>query len=358
MPVNVESAGAVFTATLRVGVHAGFNLHTPDSDLTTLFNTSIPSVAGGIEVGVFANIAEFTTNLTVQPEAEHCDIGVVQSYQFALGAAAGATIAIETHTWGPVAQTSVPIWYTELDAACATRSRPTATPTSNVSTTARAERRQAMMTVTTTSIVTYTGVNCLSTGIVNCPASLQNTSQSTATTTLTTVVPFGSDGSDITFSPSVQSTVSTTVAFGVNAVSLSATTGSPISYIPPPPTSTGKNITSIVTGIVHHEVTGTDKKIIIGVCVGVGTPILLVIIVAIMYVYSFRHTSRSQANRSFGSLHQKKRRIYAAVPKTETVTMVAEPYGYNGFAIYHDKPRKTGVSVEEVQREGSWRCSS
>lgn len=275
----------VFTAVLRVGIQAGMNLVTPTIPSFHFDNHTTPSLgfSGGIEVAVFANVAEFVTNVTAQPDNWYCKLGVVQSYQLALGAAAGATIAVESYTWGPVAQTSVPIWYTQLDSGCVgTNIIAVATAMPNV--TARAEKRQDLSSLTTTTLttkITYTGVKCLSTGLVNCPVSLQNTSQSTATSTLVTVIP---SGSDATFPASAQNAVPTTMTFGKNVVHLPATAGSPISYVPPPPTATA-TATNGPTTLLHNEVKGVSNQVIIGVSVGLGVPIVLALIAAMMYVH-------------------------------------------------------------------------
>ncbi|KAK5127089.1 hypothetical protein LTR85_008449 [Meristemomyces frigidus] len=327
LPVTIESAGVVFSAVLRVGVHAGLDLVTPDFPMVDI------DFGGGIEMGVYANVAEFVTDVRAQPEDQGCEIAVVQSYQLALGAAAGATIAVtdvdHTYTWGPVAQTSVPIWYTELDSACAgTKLASSATTTAMPNITARAEKRQDMTTTTLFSTVTYTGVNCISTGLVNCPVSLQNTSQSTSTSTLVTVVPSGSDAS---FPVSVQNAVPTTMTFGINAVQLPATSGSPVSYTPPPPTATATS-TSIPGTLLHEVEHGVSKRVIIGVSIGVGVPVILALIGAIIFV-------------------QKKRKRSAAATKIEATAMLAEPYdSYGGQADYTDKPTKTGVNVTEMHR--------
>lgn len=57
---------------------------------------------------MWADIAEFTTNITAVPEGddEDCSLRVEQVYQFGLGAAAGATLAIGAETWGPAPQVS------------------------------------------------------------------------------------------------------------------------------------------------------------------------------------------------------------------------------------------------------------
>lgn len=278
LPVEIESAGAVFSATLRVGMHAGFNMKSDESP--TFFGHKIPSIGAGIEVGVFANVAEFTTNVTAQPDNQDCEVGVVQSYQFALGAAAGATANVGSDTWGPVISTSVPIWYTEMASGCAVKGYATSTiGTPSAETTTVAAKRKDMSTATITSIATYTGVNCLSIGLVNCPVSLQNTSQATVTSTIVTVVPSGTDDHDISWPVNVQNTVMTSAAFGNKAMTLAPTTGSPVSYVPPPPTSTSTSNSSAagIIGKVGDEGHRVPKRIIIGVSVGLGVPILLAI---------------------------------------------------------------------------------
>jgi len=281
LPVIVESAGIVFTAVLRVGIHAGFSLSTPDPGLT-IFNYTFPPVVigGGIEVAVFADVANFITNITASTSDDDCEIGVVQSYQFAIGAAAGATIDVDTHTWGPVAQSTTPIWYTQLDSACAKKGVAAAAtvPSPNVTTTASGigKRQQGLTTTTLTTEITYTGVTCLSIGLLNCPVSLQNTSQSTTTSTIVTAVSSGVNS--VPFPVSSQNSVSSTATFGVNAVKIPASSGSPVSYIPPPPpTSTAKNGTG--PDRIIHLIDGDKKRddVIIGVTVGVGVPVLLVL---------------------------------------------------------------------------------
>lgn len=273
--MTVESAGAVFTAVLRIGVHAGFDLN---ADFGVLSDMTDLSLGAGVEVSVFANVAEFTTNMTYQPDNTECELSIEQKYHFAVGAAAGATIAIGDQTWGPTPNTSTPIFYTTMASACAVVGTPTITPASNYSATAMAfaRKRQDMVTTTITTEVTYTGVNCLSPGLVNCPASLQNTSQSTATTTFTTVVPSGTDEDDITIPARVSDAVATKMPFGKNVAQLPKSTGSPVSYVPPPPTATHHPDNTIVDEI-EDGLHGINKNVIIGVSVGVGAPVLLLI---------------------------------------------------------------------------------
>lgn len=280
LPVKLKSAGVVFSAVLRVGMHAGFDLGIPKSPNVTIFGLTVPSFGGGIDVGVFANVAEFTTNITEQPDNENCELGVAQSFQFALGASAGASIFVKDATWGPIATTSTPIWQTELATACikaAARTTPAA-----IEATSAVQRGQGMSVATTTSEITYTGVNCLSTGLINCPASLQKTSQFTTTSTLTATVTPGADEDDIDWQSTVRNSVTTTVPFGNSVVKVKSTSGKPVSYVPPPPTDT--SISGRIDGVLDGNVNGTPNRLIIGLSVGLGVPFLIGVLVGAMYV--------------------------------------------------------------------------
>lgn len=304
----------------------------------------IPSIGGGIEVGVFANVAEFITNVTLTPQ-EECKLNVVQSYQLALGAAAGATVAFDTHTWGPVAATSVPIFYTELGSLCAIQKTATSTPIPTITPSAQAEKRQDMETTTITTEITYTGVNCMSTGLANCPVSLQNTSQSIETKTLVTVVP---SGSDVAFPASVQNAVPTTVAFGSNAQELPKISGSPTSYVPPNPTDKdGDGKPDSEEKGLNGEVGGVSKKVIVGVSVGLGVPVILTLIAGTLYVSLFLRARFSILFAKINNSFLQRRRRYSSVPRAESSPMMAEPYGHSEER-YTDKAGRPGVAVTEV----------
>ncbi|KAF2209960.1 hypothetical protein CERZMDRAFT_86597 [Cercospora zeae-maydis SCOH1-5] len=140
----------------------------------------------------FANIAELTTNVTYALDDEKCALVVAQSHQFALGAAAGAaagaTAHIGTRSWGSIPNTTTAIYTIEVALACAKSGTPpsasvidaiiTSLPTATAD---FLDRRQNSAMVTLAHETTYTGVNCLSAGLINCPASLQNTSLSQQT---------------------------------------------------------------------------------------------------------------------------------------------------------------------------------
>lgn len=279
LPVNIEAGGAVLTAALRVGIHTGIEIATPD--LPDALN--VTSAGCGIEVGVFANIAEFTTNVTYVPEDEECVLGVAQSYQLALGAAAGATVHFGERTWGPTPDLSTAIYTTELASTCLSSGTPapasvvdaiiTALPSATVD---LVGKRQDLVETTLTRKTTYTAVNCLSPGLINCPASLQNTSITSTTITTTVAVPSGLDEEVLSSSlwpgPDAIRTAAaiTTVAFGTNAVELPKTTGSPVPYVAP-----ASDIADDIGDDIKDTINGLPKATIIGVSVGVGVPVVL-----------------------------------------------------------------------------------
>ncbi|KAI0836991.1 hypothetical protein F5Y06DRAFT_305047 [Hypoxylon sp. FL0890] len=299
LPVTIEGAGGVLKAVLRIGVKAGFEVSTPSVAIPSFsFSTK---ASAGVAVNVWANLAEFTTNITAAPEGdEHdCSLKVQQLYQLGLGAAAGATLAIGAETWGPSPNTNIPIFYTTIADICAIQGRTQTTTASTAAVTARAD--EDLTTTTLTKKVTFTGTGCLTTGLVNCPVSSQTTTKVTSTLTLITAVP---SGSDATFPETTGTGVATPVAFGANMKTIDATTGSPVSYTPPPPTSTSSSGSSSGDAGVSSEhplgeVGGVDKRVIIGVSVGVGVPVVAGIIIGIYFC--------------------QKRRRYTAVSRTDPV---------------------------------------
>lgn len=192
-----------------------------------------------------------------------------------LGANAGATLALGTHSWGPAPNTQIPIWYTTLAEACAgtkTAAEPTVTSTAIVG------RDEGMTTSTT--VVTQIATVCMSAGLMNCPASLQSAVRNVVTSTLVVAVPVGTEAA---FPTTTRDVVVKTVAFGAGAKEVDVTSGSPVSYIPKTSTSTtttSKPTSSESTFIstVEGETGGVSNKVIIGVSVGVGVPVLIIII--------------------------------------------------------------------------------
>ncbi|KAI1757560.1 hypothetical protein F4782DRAFT_479074 [Xylaria castorea] len=289
LPITVRSASGVLTARLRVGMHAGIS---QEFDQPVWFGP----VSTGTEVLVYADLAEFTTNITAVPEGDDsdCQLRVQQVYQLALGAAAGATLAFRQHTWGPDPSTKIPIFYTTLADECAksvTKTISTAviiTPKSTVA--ARADKK--LTTTTLTDEATFTGLVCVSTGLSECPASLQSTAQVISTRTLVVTV---SSGSKATFPETMWSNIPETIPFSKNIKAVAATTGSPISYVPPPPpppppSSTATTADSGGQGDKSSTAgkAGVNTPLIIGLTVGLGVPFLATIVGGIYLLLRWR----------------------------------------------------------------------
>jgi hypothetical protein len=298
LPVTIESAGVVLSAVLQIGAQVGFEISTGAA--IGVF----PAVSGGIEVGVFANIAEFITNVTTASGDDECDMRVVQGYQFALGAQAGATVMVKTEEYGPALETSVPIWYTELADVCAIKGKATPTPTPAVTPRAIANRNAEYTTTTLTTALTYTGVACKESTLVNCPVSLQTTTQYTSTKTLVTTA---LSGMDVNFPETTFTGVPSTIAFGSNVQTLTATSGSPVSYVPPPPSDVSakehddkdddkdddNDDDRSFKEKLNGEIGGVDKKIVIGASLGGGIA-LIAVVGGLLFLWSRRKNQRPQ----------------------------------------------------------------
>lgn len=107
--MTVHAANIVLKGVLRVTLKAGFELSSENPLLKGLskvgnavFDKEKFSVGAGMEVGVFAHVAEFLTNVTAGDvlEAEDaCALRVIEEYTLALGAYAGATLNFMTRTY-------------------------------------------------------------------------------------------------------------------------------------------------------------------------------------------------------------------------------------------------------------------
>jgi hypothetical protein len=64
----------VITGVLRLGMHIGIDF-APPSDLDTL--------SAGLEAVIFADIAQFTTNITASPNSDDCQISAEEVSIFA-----------------------------------------------------------------------------------------------------------------------------------------------------------------------------------------------------------------------------------------------------------------------------------
>ncbi|TVY40164.1 hypothetical protein LSUB1_G002141 [Lachnellula subtilissima] len=271
LPVTIQSGGVVLTALLRVGVHAGFHVATP-SELT-IAGIKIDEASAGVEVGVWIDVAEFVTNVTKTPKGDTsgCELRIVEAYSLALGANAGATVSAGLHHWGPAPNTRIPIFYTTLADACAV-SKPATAAVTTATAIGAVDRRDAS---STTSTVTYTATSCMTTGLVDCPASLQSTS---TYSTVTSALKYKAASTS-----STQATVTGTVAFGTNAKAMTSSDGTPVSYIPPPTSTSRDGDGNDSSG--DDNKAGHHRKVVIGICVGLVMPILVAIIAGAVYFF-------------------------------------------------------------------------
>ncbi|KAL2163817.1 hypothetical protein VTH06DRAFT_5876 [Thermothelomyces fergusii] len=350
LPVTIVSGRVTLQAILRVGLHAGFECgtaallsHFSDDILPDKLEEfrNLTRFSYGMEVGVFAHVAEFLTNITggaEQAAEEGCAVRVVQEYTLALGAGAGATIAVGPHSWGVQPATSVPIFYTTLaDVCAATANGPGPTPTSPVlppptataETDRRLVRRERFTALVSSELfdpageegagptaVAYTsrarefrtGITCASDGLAAlCPQSLLRTTVLTTTKTYVTTVPTGVDP---TFPQPTADAVASTIPFGRHVNRLAATSGVPVSYVPPPPalsasaSSTGKDggVLDDVAEFLDGKTGGVSNKLIVGLSVGLGLPVLVAAITSVIYYI--------------------RRRRYTPLPKAEVNTKV------------------------------------
>ncbi|KAH6844681.1 hypothetical protein B0I37DRAFT_312366 [Chaetomium sp. MPI-CAGE-AT-0009] len=281
-------------------------------------------------------VAEFLTNITGGAELaaqEDCALKIVQEYTLAVGAAAGATVAVGPHTWGLEPNTTIPLFYTTLADVCAITAD--ATPTAAVA--ARQADDPNLETQTLTTKVLYTGISCASPGLPACPQSLQTTTLRTSVQTLVTAVP---PGVTPTFPASTALSVASTIPFGKQVNKLAATSGAPVSYVPPPPppSSTarpdgegGGDVLDDIGEVFQGETGGVSNKLIIGLSVGLGVPVVAAVIAALVYWL--------------------KRKRYTPVPKSDA-TAVEYTGGYDSpMAAEREAMMKKppNVSTSDVQ---------
>ncbi|KAK3361757.1 hypothetical protein B0T24DRAFT_670749 [Lasiosphaeria ovina] len=246
LPVTVQTSAGALRAVLRVGAHAGFQVSTSSIGWGPV---DIEEAHAGIEAGVFANVAEFFTNITALPEGDTsgCVVRVIEEYTLAVGAAAGATVALNDNTWGPNPQVTVPVFYTTLSDACATNIKPTDAPQTTPALSPRASeligRAETLTTKTLSAKVRYTGV-------------------------ITAVT----SGARPTIPPTAYLGTASPVAFGTKARVLDATTGVPVTYTPPPPPPPTPPVT-----VLDGNTGGVPNRVTIGVSVGLGVPFLAAI---------------------------------------------------------------------------------
>lgn len=92
LPVTVETAGMSIAAVIRLGIHCGVEIV---SDTPNLALLNAVDLKAGIEVAVFAHLAGSVTNDTYGPDEEKCKLKVIQEYNLALGAIAGASVEVD-----------------------------------------------------------------------------------------------------------------------------------------------------------------------------------------------------------------------------------------------------------------------
>lgn len=258
-------------------------------------------VGAGATATAFADIAHFRTNITPSDTSvvlkarddtdysSDCKLPIVETYEFGLGAQAGAYVAVLNNTWGPMPSTSVQIFYTTLYSACAIAPAATTSDGSSLTaiTAAGAKRTEpaileahddASSTMgTATSEYTLTNVVCQTSGLSICPPSAQTTVQTTKTSTYTSMV---ASGVDLAF-PATTNTSVSAKAFGTGAKSVSASSGSPASYVPPTTASSTNSIASGINGAIDGAEDGfnglseSDKKLVIGLSAGLGGALLI-----------------------------------------------------------------------------------
>ncbi|KAI4954760.1 hypothetical protein J4E86_006070 [Alternaria arbusti] len=325
LPVTLESASISMSAALRVGAHCGLEVIPPDPPAFNVFNMNFepPAVEAGIEVAVFANIAEFNTNITYAADDEDCKLKVLQEYNFAVGAIAGASVAVEwfneTKTWGPVAEASTAIFTTTLVEVCGIQGKPTPAPTI----TPGPERREDLTETVISTEITRSGVSCNIPGPANCPNAQQVSTTTKFMSSITTSV---APGVEATWPVEASDTVEETIAFGTQAKTMRAVSGKPTPYVAPPDEDGDDNVHNLVNGSTG----GVSNKVIIGVCVGLVLPILIAIIGAVIF---FRRRKR-----------------YAAVGGP-AAPMVAEPYtGHNDYKDRIEESKSPNGGVSEMHR--------
>ncbi|KAF3007250.1 hypothetical protein E8E14_009783 [Neopestalotiopsis sp. 37M] len=280
LPVTISSSGSVITGVLRVGLKVALDLHPP---ALTLLDNNI-TFGGGLEMSVFANVAEFETTITesTSSDASQCELEVVEYFEFNIGAGAGAVLTLGSHHWGPTPATTIPLLYTTLASACAAKkTASTATITSNsaiAATTDAAKRanaaREDVTTTTLTSTMVFTGQTCASSGVIHCPAAQQITTTFLSVSSYVTAVASGvipTFPTQLTSLPSVSSIV----AFGTNVKSVAGVSGVPTSFDPSAITNEAQNILNGQTG-------GVSNKLILGLALGLGVPFLIAVLTAAM----------------------------------------------------------------------------
>ncbi|KAI3390789.1 hypothetical protein diail_8658, partial [Diaporthe ilicicola] len=258
-------------------------------------------LAAGASATVYTDLARFTTNITTPESLElaarddDCLMPVVESYEFGLGALAGAFVQFREEKWGPVPSTSVQIYYTTLYSACAVNpASATAAVEARQTAPALLAERADLTPTQVTSVVTITNVVCQSAGLRNCPASLQTTVQVTTTSTAIVSVAEG----EVPVFPATATTgkVAAVSTFGEAAQKLKGSSGSPVSYIPPVATDG-----SGIIGDAKNEYKGMSeeaKRLVIGLTAGLGGAFLAAVAAGIWLCCKRRARKQNLLKRS------------------------------------------------------------
>ncbi|KAL4870408.1 hypothetical protein BDV12DRAFT_195348 [Aspergillus spectabilis] len=281
LPITIEGHGSL-QALLQLQASVGFEIQSQD----TLSAVGFPRLSAGISAEVFAYVADFLfqVDASTSDEAE-CAVEAVAEYTLAVGAAAGATIAVDEYQWGPAPSTTVPVFYTTLASLCAGMK----TPVSTVTPSPKIEERQRDADLETTAVsttITNTLVICASKGLINCPVHLQTTTsvEREMTTVLTVEA-----GVEPTFPADTFSTLTAAIPFGDDVHTLSATSGTPVSYVPPPVTPSPTDDTDTdgddsTAESDEEEDHSNRNKLIIGLSVGLGVPAVIAIVFALWWI--------------------------------------------------------------------------
>lgn len=310
LPVTIESSGVVFDATVRMGVTAGLNM---SQDLGKDFI----KLAAGSSATVYADLARFTTNITTpeslelgtRDEDDDCLMPVVETYEFGLGALAGAFVQFRDEIWGPTPNTSIQIYYTTLYSACAVDpASKTAAVEARQTEPPLLDGRQVRTATEVTSVVTVTNVVCQEPGLRNCPASLQSTFQVTTTSTaIVSVAP----GEEPTFpATATAGRPAALQSFGDAVQRVKESVGSPVSYIPPLPTNiNGSNIGDGINGIIDDAKDEVNKwspefkQLVIGLSAGLGGAFITAVILGVWLCCKRRARNNAMAGSNVSQVH-------------------------------------------------------
>lgn len=270
-----------------MGIRAGIQISTPRIDVIgpiTLDFLKDMTAGTGVEVGVYAHVAELVTDISAPANENNlqnnCRLAMRQEYTLGIGAAAGATVRVMDNTWGPRVATTTPIFYTTMVDGCAGSGTPIIPATITA-----LQVRQGLETTTTTTKVKYTAEECKQAGEINCPMSLLRTVVQEMTLTLSTAVPSGDDvdWNSVLSATATGGVGAKAVEFGSAVQKFGATSGIPTSWVPPSETGSGSggfgpNVDSAVGGL------STTNKTIIGASVGGGVTLLIALALGIWYV--------------------------------------------------------------------------